>query len=508
MKRSVALLAGLTLVLGAAVAFAVPAGAAAPVYYVSNSGSDTNSGTSTSAPWKTIAKVNAAMLGLTGAAIRFNGGQSFAGCLTFDSGEGGTSSSPIAISSYGTGRATISCNTAAASAIRIHDTGGFTVSNLDLANTGGTNGGYYGIELFNDLAGGVQKTYFRFDGLEISGFSVAGIALHAEPSDQNPATGFSDVRITNVAAHNNRDAGIESWSNRDVTTNPTSYNFDSLYIGSSSAFANTGIPGKGNNSGSGISIGEASNVTIEHSSAYDNGTNNNYSGGGPVGIWVYQTTNALIQYNESYRNSGGTGPDGDGFDLDGGVSNSTLQHNYSHDNAGAGILVFQYEGGRPHQNNTVTDNVSTNDARKGYYGGITTGSAWAGHPVSNVNIFGNTVTMNATAVDPNAVQSGLRFWNGGSAINVHDNTVTTTGGAVRLLSEERDNPGLTLDYNTYWANGNATTLFVWNGGVPQYTEGGATTYTSFAAFQAGTGQEPHGTFGAPGPAARRSPCRH
>lgn len=55
-------------------------------------------------------------------------------------------------------------------------------------------------------------------------------------------------------------------------------------------------------------------------------------------------------------------------------------------------------------------------------------------------------------------------------------------------------PGLVLDYNNYWANGNATTLFVWNGGVPQYTEGGATTYTSFAAFRTGTGQEAHGSF--------------
>jgi hypothetical protein len=68
---------------------------------------------------------------------------------------------------------------------------------------------------------------------------------------------------------------------------------------------------------------------------------------------------------------------------------------------------------------------------------------------------------------------------------------------VRLISEEHDNPGLVLDYNDYWANGNATTLFVWNGGTPQYTEGGATTYASFASFKTGTGQEAHGVFGNP-----------
>ena len=498
MRKCAALLISLAVVLGAAVAFAGPAAAAGPTYYVSTSGSDSNNGTSTSTPWKTITKVNAAALGTGGATLRFNGGQNFSGCLVFDAGEGGTSSSPIVINSYGTGRATITCSTSGGSAIRIHDTGGFSISNLNLVNTSGATGGSYGIELSNDLAGGVKKAYFRFDSLDISNFSVAGIALHAEPSDKNPATGFSDVRITNVAAHGNRDAGIESWSNRDVTTAPTSYNFDSIYVGSSSAYANAGIPGKGNNSGNGISFGEASNVTIEYCSAHDNGTSNDHLGGGPVGIWVYQTTNALIQFNESYNNSRGSGDsDGGGFDLDGGVSNSTVQYNYSHNNDGAGVLVFQYAGGRELQNNTVRYNVSVNDARRGNYGAISTGSNWPGHPASNVKIYGNTIYLNATTVDPSAVQSGLRFWNGGSAIKVYNNVVYTTGGAVRLISEERDNSGLALDYNDYWANGNATTLFVWNGGVPQYTEGGATTYPSFAAFRAGTGQEAHGLFANP-----------
>ncbi|MDQ1464259.1 MAG: hypothetical protein QOC73_1200 [Actinomycetota bacterium] len=469
--------------------------ASGPTYYVSTTGSDSNNGTSAATPWKTIGKVNATALGTGGATVLFNGGQNFAGCLLFDLGEGGTSTSPLTINSYGTGRATITCKTAAASAIWIHDTGGFSISNLNLVNTRGARGGYYGIEMSNDLAGGVKETYFRFDSLDVANFSVAGIAMHAEPTDKNPATGFSDVRITNVTAHGNRDAGIESWSNRDVTTNPTAYNFDTVYIGSTSAYSNPGIAGKGSNSGSGIAIGEAQNVTIEYSSAHDNGTSNNNAGGGPVGIWVYQTANAVIQFNESYNNSKGAGAaDGGGFDLDGGVTNSTVQYNYSHNNDGAGVLIFQYAGGRPHQNNTVRYNVSVNDARKGNYGAITTGSDWSGHPLSNLNVYGNTIYMNATTVDSSAVQSGLRFWDGGSAIKVYNNLVYTTGSAVRLLSEERDNPGLVLDYNSYWAGGNATTLFVWNGGVPQYTEGGATTYTSFAAFKTGAGQEAHGSF--------------
>jgi hypothetical protein len=88
----------------------------------------------------------------------------------------------------------------------------------------------------------------------------------------------------------------------------------------------------------------------------------------------------------------------------------------------------------------VRYNVSVDDARKGNYGAITTGSSWSGHPVSNLNVYGNTIYLNATTVDSSAVQSGLRFWNGGSAIKVYNNIVYTTGGAVRLVSQERDNP--------------------------------------------------------------------
>jgi len=405
----------------------------------------------------------------------------------FDAGEGGTSSSAVVINSYGTGRATITCNTGGASAVWIHNTGGFSISNLNLVNTRGTKGGYYGIELANDLAGGVKKTYFRFDSLDISGFSVAGIALHAEPSDKNPATGFSDVRITNVAAHGNRDAGIESWSNRDVSTAPTSYNFDSIYVGSSSAYSNAGIPGKGNNSGNGISFGEASNVTIEYCSAHDNGTSNDHIGGGPVGIWVYQTANALIQFNESYNNSRGSGDsDGGGFDLDGGVSNSTVQYNYSHNNDGAGVLVFQYAGGRELQNNTVRYNVSVNDARKATMARSRPDRTGRVHPAANVKIYGNTIYMNATTVDSSAVQSGLRFWNGGQRDQglqqhrLHHRWRRPT----RQRGARQPRPGTRLQRllgptatRRHCSSGTAA--------FPQYTEGGATIYTSFAAFPGG-----------------------
>src|SRR4029077_18560841 len=61
-------------------------------YYVSSSGSDGNSGTSTSAAWHSITKVNSVGL-KAGDKVLFQGGQTFSGGLRPKNG--GTSSSAI-----------------------------------------------------------------------------------------------------------------------------------------------------------------------------------------------------------------------------------------------------------------------------------------------------------------------------------------------------------------------------------------------------------------------------
>src|SRR3954470_10567957 len=57
-------------------------------YYVSPSGSDSASGTSTSAAWKTISRVNNQKLH-AGDKVLFKGGSSFSGSLYVPSSEGG-----------------------------------------------------------------------------------------------------------------------------------------------------------------------------------------------------------------------------------------------------------------------------------------------------------------------------------------------------------------------------------------------------------------------------------
>src|SRR5882724_10459008 len=78
----------------------------ATIYYVSSSGSDSSSGTSLAAPWKTITKVNSKSFS-AGDQIFFEGGKTFTGQISLDANDAGTTANPILISSYGVGRATI-----------------------------------------------------------------------------------------------------------------------------------------------------------------------------------------------------------------------------------------------------------------------------------------------------------------------------------------------------------------------------------------------------------------
>lgn len=73
----------------------------AKIYYVSNSGNDNNSGTSTSSPWKTLAKVSSFTGFAAGDQILFSRGQVFYGKLIVNNS--GTSGNPITFGAYGSG---------------------------------------------------------------------------------------------------------------------------------------------------------------------------------------------------------------------------------------------------------------------------------------------------------------------------------------------------------------------------------------------------------------------
>jgi hypothetical protein len=160
-----------------------------------------------------------------------------------------------------------------------------------------------------------------------------------------------------VHAYNNGSAGIliNGQSDKNDCRN--------IFIRHCFAENNPGDPTNfTNHSGNGILAGMCRNVTIEYCSATNNGWDMPRTGNGPVGIWAYEADSVLIQNCISYRNKTATGAsDGGGFDLDGGVTNSTIQYCLSYENYGSGFGIFQYSGASNWYNNTVRFNISEND---------------------------------------------------------------------------------------------------------------------------------------------------
>lgn len=110
-------------------------------YYVSPNGNDNNSGTSTSSPWQTIARINNFTFP-EGSVISFQAGQTFTGCLVFNINNVPSSSAsmPFTVNSYGTGTATIvsNCSGMGAAAITGDNVHGFTIDGLRIVNGGST----------------------------------------------------------------------------------------------------------------------------------------------------------------------------------------------------------------------------------------------------------------------------------------------------------------------------------------------------------------------------------
>lgn len=440
--------------------------AKATTYYISPYGNDRNSGTSSIQAWQTIDKVNGAHFA-PGDFILFQGGKNFPGSLYFDSTDKGTSTSPITISSYGNGRATIQAGTD--DGLVAYNTAGYLLNNLNFVGSGLKVNTSDGIVFYNDLQGDIKLGYVHIANVEVSGFGGAGIAI----GGGNGKSGFQDIRITSTLAHDNADSGILIWG--DFSQTSTKYAHQNVYIGYTKTYNNPGTPGLPYDSGSGIEISDVNGGIIERSVAYNNGWLNT-ADGGPVGIWAWDSNNIIIQYNESYNNHTASPADGDGFDFDGGVTNSVMQYNYSHGNDGAGFLLAQFSGARPFSGNTVRYNISQSDGRKNDFGGI---HLWnGGSGIKSSEIYNNTTYMSpSTSGNPKAIYISSPTQN----VHVRNNIFVTTGG-LQLVNVVSGQSGILFQGNDYWPSGSSFTI-----------KWGSTTYTSLASFRNLTGQEKMGT---------------
>lgn len=372
--------------------FKPPATVFATDYYLSPSGDDTNTGTSFDQAWKSISRANLHSF-QPADQLYLESGQHFAGELTFEADDQGSPSQPITITTTGPDRAIIDATNT--NGITIYNSAGFTISNLSIQGSDITQKS--GLLVYADTN---NSTY---DHISIANCEISGFSRGIEIGSWNQSTGFINVTVENNHLYDNGNSGISSFAEIPYTHQNITVIGNDIHDIVGISTTTTG------GSGNGIVLGDVTNALIENNKVYNNGS----QGNGNVGIWVYNTNQAIIQYNQSHHNKTFGGVDGGGFGLDGGTTNSIMQYNYSHDNEGAGYGLFQYTNAPHWQNNIIRYNISENDGLKNGYGSI---SLWTdGGLLENAVIHNNTIFQDSTPLNPSP--AALKFLPSSAPIN-------------------------------------------------------------------------------------------
>jgi hypothetical protein len=341
---------------------------AATGYYFAASGSDDNSCKSPASPCQSIGKMNA-LTYAPGDSVSFHGGDKFTGCAMINSvnvPSRGSASSPISLESYGGGNATLLSNCPGQHALlTIDGVSGVTIRNLILSANG--NQTAFGILVQNSIARSVVDSVIIRNS-DISGFNIPGSSNYGSEIFVTGQTlsgvcgALSNIQVLDNKLHGA--LGATSPDDNGITGRSCGQNIKNVrYSGNEVYHIGGHSPALGGVSGNGIVATGVNGGEESFNVVHDNGANTTTCGG-PAGVWAYRSTNITIKHNEVYRMrplpslpSGAC--DWAAYDLDSGVTNSVVEYNYSHDNAGPALLAYATETWGP---NSFRYNISENDA--------------------------------------------------------------------------------------------------------------------------------------------------
>jgi hypothetical protein len=450
------------------------AGSDANSYYVDCSAAEVGTGASDS-PWNNLSSASSRTY-LPGERILLKRGTTCAGQLVpSGSGEDGK---PITIDAWGAGSApVIDAGTGNDAAVKLYNQEYWHIKNIE--TTGGTQ---FGIVVAND-----QKrilNHFRLADLvvrDVNGTPVdksTGLVVFLQLSVDST---FNDVVVERVHAFNTK-----QWLGVSVAARGT--------IPGSAPFSRNASSPKTTNvvlrnitvhdiAGDGIMLNTVRDGLIEHSVAYRTGMISTASLGTPNGIWTWNCSDCLVQFNEAYENYSPE-VDGGGFDIDYYSVNNTYQYNYAHDNQGYCISVFGAQNFAT-KNSIIRYNVCANNGR-GTAGGRTGAmqgdlyfATWDGGAIDGVQVYNNTFVWTPGRAAPAVVSPGVTF-SGSLPRFIKNNIVYSDVPELLYLS----NAGLALDHNVYFYTG---------GGSPRFTYNG-TQYNGFSSYKTGSGMDANSFF--------------
>ncbi|MGG1516284.1 hypothetical protein ABE504_12770 [Paenibacillus oryzisoli] len=311
--------------------------AAGTVYYVnSQSGNDSNSGTSSSSAWQTLSKVNSITFS-AGDTILFAKGSSWTGQLTPKGS--GTSAAQITIDAYGSGNLPI-INGAGTmptkqGTVYLLNQSYWTIRNLEVTNNAANNGNYRSGIMVDNNGGGSLSTII------IENNTIHHVVSNVEPVGIDPHK-FGGISMYAQGTN-------DSFPNAIIRNNNVSYSdrvgivfWDSSFQPRSSASASVSISNNNVSYAGGDSIilyGTRDSILDHNVGSYATNNpllqaSNKYS----AGIFPTRSYDTTVQFNESYNTQ--FSGDGQGFDADILQEGAVFQYNYSHNNAGGGMLMM------------------------------------------------------------------------------------------------------------------------------------------------------------------------
>lgn len=367
-------------------------GVVAAEYFVSPRGHDDAPGTTPSTAWRSVERVNqhVAEHGLhPGDRILLRGGSRFTGNLVLSEAGGGTREHPVAIATFGSGRATLGCG--AGTGVLVRETPWVILSNLVLQAGPGNDGDGIRFDRIRDRGARIPGAIVR--QCTVTGFAWHGIMVDAAQRDH----GYEEILLADCEVSRNRHAGIMVYGGNPAGRQHHPH--AAVSILRCRASDNPGDPAElRHHSGSGILLDGVQGARVRDCLATGNGSECRSDRGGPVGIWAHASRGVVIEHCESWGNRSML-RDGGGFDLDGGCEDSVLRGNFSHDNDGPGLMVYTYGGAAYSDSNCrVIGNISWNDGRKGSgYAGLQIG-AESGCRITGLEVTGNTIIAPTDAI--------------------------------------------------------------------------------------------------------------
>jgi len=497
-----ALLAVLVLI-GSYVGFVVPAGAATPqgthgkVYYVDCSLTATGDG-SASSPWNSLAPVDSTTFS-PGSTLLLARGSTCDG--TLEPGGSGTAHKPITVTAYGVGALPVIDGGAGQEAVLLDNQQHWAIKNLE--TTGGIR---YGI-----LVEGSSTVPLVLSGITISDVVVTDVSGEASAATGKnsgliymEATGeqiFRDVTVSHALAY-----GTNQWGGIILHAGEFPANFGSNITIKDSIVHDVG--------GDGIFIGEAKYAKTTGSVAYNTGMIMSdtvaHSIGTPSAIWDFNCHHCLVKGNVAFDSHSAIHDGGD-YDIDTASDYQTVINNFGGPSDGYCGSIFSSYGLIDHDG-TFADNVcigNGTDVAGDSGNPDVVGSGSSSLPsqgaillnsfgfsgvqpgcLDGVDIAGNTVYWDPasdgstpTPLIQALLNPGPTYGKALFCPSAPDVVKNNTFAAQSPDYLDAGSP-LSLDHNSY---------VDLSGGVPSW-EYNLTSYSTFGAYQKGSGQDSSSCF--------------